>query len=431
MKLKISPYVMILLSFLFTIIIGSILLVLPFSLNEGVNLSYLDSLFISTSGVTITGLTPVIIKDTFSLAGRIILIVLMQVGGLSVTTIAFFIISILGARIGYKSRLLVQQSVSMDSMQGVIKVVKRIVSLTLIIEVIGIIIFFFLFLANGVQVGDAIEFSIFHTVASYNNAGFDIFSSNSLTFLSNDVIFNILTMLLIVLGGLGSIVIHDIIKKRSYKKLTFHSKIVLKMTLILILVGAISFFLLEKEATIIQSLFHSVTLRTAGFYSYDYNTVRQTTVLIMMILMFIGAAPASNGGGIKVTSLYTIYKSSFGYLGNKEAVAYKRSIPERYQRKSVVILFMSFNVLIIATLIISFFEKGTSVTTVFFEVISSLSNTGLTLSLTPKLSSPSKIIIITVMLIGRVGVLTFVNSVFIKSEQRSAITEFVDLEYIV
>ena len=233
MKLKISPYVMILLSFLFTIIIGSILLVLPFSLNEGVNLSYLDSLFISTSGVTITGLTPVIIKDTFSLVGRIILIVLMQVGGLSVTTIAFFIISILGARIGYKSRLLVQQSVSMDSMQGVIKVVKRIVSLTLIIEVIGIIIFFFLFLANGVQVGDAIEFSIFHTVASYNNAGFDIFSSNSLTFLSNDVIFNILTMLLIVLGGLGSIVIHDIIKKRSYKKLTFHSKIVLKMTLIL------------------------------------------------------------------------------------------------------------------------------------------------------------------------------------------------------
>lgn len=431
MKLKISPYVMILLSFLFTIIIGSILLVLPFSLNEGVNLSYLDSLFISTSGVTITGLTPVIIKDTFSLAGRIIIIFLMQIGGLSVTTIAFFIISILGAKIGYKSRLLAQESTSMDSMQGVIKVVKRIVLLTLIIEGIGILIFFFFFLANGIPFGNAIEYSIFHTVASYNNAGFDIFSSNSLMFLSNDILFNIITIILIVLGGLGSIVIYDVIKKRSYKKLTFHSKIVLKMTLILLVVGALSFFLLEKDATIIQSIFHSVTLRTAGFYSYDYNTVRQMTLLTMMIFMFIGAAPASNGGGIKVTTLYTVYKSSFGYLRHKETVAYNRSIPDRYQRKSFVILFMSVNVLLIGTLLISFFENGTSITSIFFEVVSSLSNTGLSLGLTPKLSGSSKIIVITVMLIGRVGVLTFVNSVFIKSEQRSAITEYVDLEYIV
>lgn len=430
MQKKMSPYLIILLSFLSVIVVGSIVLILPVSLKDNIKLSYIDALFISTSSVTITGLTPQVLNETFSTFGKVVLTILIQVGGLSVTTIAFFIISIIGAKIGFGSRMLAKETISMDSMQGVVKVIKKIVLLAVVIESIAIIIFTIYFLVSGLSFSQSLGYSIFHTVASYNNAGFDIFGSNSLMTFRDDIFFNIITMLLILLGGLGSVVIFDIIKNRSYKKLSFHSKIVLKMSLILLLSGTVLFFLLEKDATILQSFFHSVTLRTAGFYSYDYGLVRQTTILIMIILMFIGAAPASNAGGIKVTTLYTLFKSTDSYIRNKDMVAYGRSIPARYERKAFMILFISTIIIVLSTVSVSFFEKGINLTTIFFEIISAFSNTGLTLNLTNKLSSYSKLIVLIVMIVGRVGVLTFVHSI-LKREKKTFITEYVDLEYVI
>lgn len=431
LKRKMSPYVIILFSFILAIFIGSLLLILPISLKEGIKINYLDALFVSTSNVTITGLTPINIKETFNLFGYVVMVFLMQIGGLSVTTITFFVISLVGSKIGYKSRLLVKESINQDSMKGVITIVKRIVSLTLVVELIGIILFIFIFMLNDIPFIESLGYSVFHTVASYNNAGFDIFGSNSLMNYNSNIMFNIVTMLLIVLGGIGSIVIYDLIKKKSYKRLTFHSKIVLKMTGFLLLFGFLSFYILEKDATIIEAMFHSVTLRTAGFYSYDYSLVRQTTLLIMVIFMFIGAAPASNGGGVKVTTIYTIYKTSVGYIKDEEVTSHKRSIPLRYQKKAFLIIFMAFNFVILATLSISFFDRNINLTKILFEVISAFSNTGLSLNLTSSLGSVSKSIIIVIMIIGRVGVLTFINSIISREKKNKHITEFVDLEYII
>lgn len=431
MKNKLSPYTIIILSFLSVILIGSILLILPISLNEGVKVSYVDSLFISTSNVTITGLSPINIKDTYSLFGKIVLVVLMQIGGLSVTTIAYFIITLLGAKIGFGSRKVVLESINMDSMRGVIKVVKNIVKLALVIELIGIILFTILFLNKGETFINSLGYSVFHTVSSYTNAGIDIFGNSSLITHNKDIIFNILTMILIIIGGLGSVVIFDLIEKKSFRKLNFHSKIVLKMTTILLIVGFISFYLLESNSSILEAMFHSVTLRTSGFYTYDYGQVKQTTVLIMLLLMFIGGAPASNAGGIKITTLYTLYKSSTSYIKDTEAVAYKRSIPSRYQHKAFMILFISLNVIVVATVSISYFEPGINLTTIFFEVVSAFSSTGITLNLTSSLSSTSKIILIIIMFIGRVGVITFAHSIIKNKKKKPTMLGYVDLQYII
>lgn len=431
MKNKLTPYKIILLSYLAVIILGSVFLILPFSTKDNVTINYIDALFMSTSSVTITGLSPLVIKDTFSTFGKSIIVILTQIGGLSVTTITYFIITLLGAKIGFGSRKLALENINLNSMSGVVKVIKNVVKVTLIIELIGIILFTIMFYAKGFSLINSFGNSIFHTVASYNNSGMDILGNNSLIVFKSDFIFSLVTIILVLLGSLGSIVIYDILEKRSYRKLSFHSKIVLKMTLILVVFGALTFFLLEKDATILESLFHSASLRTAGFYTYDYNTVRQTTLLIMMFLMFIGGAPASNAGGVKVTTLYTLYKSTLAFIKDKEPIAYKRRIPLKYQYKAFMVVFIAAFIIMISVILISYYETNVNLTNIMFEVISSFSSTGISLGLTKTLSGYSKVILIVVMLIGRVGVLTFVNSLLRKKLNKPSSVEYIDIEYIV
>lgn len=431
MKRKLSPYLLIIISFLSVIIIGMFLLKLPFATTKDNSISWLNALFVSTSAVTITGLSPISIYTTLSTFGKVILIVLVQIGGLSITTIALFIIAILGFKLGFGSRHFIKESMNVSSFKGLISILKRVVLLALIVEVIGAIIFTGIFMYLGNSFSTSLGYGFFHSISSYNNAGFDIFPGDiSVMAYSSNIIFNITTMLLIVLGGLGAIVVFDIIEKRSLKKLTIHSKIVIKMTLILIAFGAITFYLIEDNATILQSFFHSITSRTAGFNSINYSMIKTPTILLTSLLMFIGASPSSTGGGVKVTTAYTAGKGLMSFAKQRDAISYKRKIPFDYQIRAFSVIISSVIIIITSTIFISIIEPNILLSKVTFEIFSAFSNTGLSMGITGELKSISKIIIIIVMFIGRIGIITFISSIFSKRSKTRSQVDYIDSSYI-
>lgn len=431
-KNKISPQLNILFSFMILILIGSVLLALPFAVTGLTDVSYFDHLFTATTSVTITGLTTVNVAKTYTLFGKIIIGLLIQLGGLSITTLAFFIFTIFGAKIGYKQRDLIRENTNLNTRVGIVKTIRKIVRITVIIESIGIILFTAFFNYQGYNLADSFGNALFHTISSFNNAGITIFpDNNSLMMFSNNYFFNILTILLILTGGIGTIVIYDIYEKKSFRKLSFHSKIILKMTLILFLFGAVSFYLLEKDASILNALFHSATTRTAGFYTYDYSVAKNATILITISLMFIGAAPASTAGGIKVTTFYTVLKSITGFIKGKDPIAYKRKIPREYQQKAYFIIIANFIILLTGVIAITIFNNDISLTSILFEAGSALSNTGLSLGITSSLTRMSQGIIIFLMFIGRLGVITFISSFIFKQQVDVRNVDYIDINYLI
>lgn len=430
MKRYISPYLIIIGSFLMLILAGAILLLLPVSLKDNQSISFVDSLFVSTSAVTITGLSTVNLYETFNVFGKIVIAILIQIGGLSVTTFAVFILTIIGSKLSIGSRELAKESINVDSIKGIIKVVKNVVAIAFIFELIGTIVFTTIFMVEGNSFFNSLGLAAFHSIASYNNSGFDIFVyGNSLMHYSSNVVFNLMTVVLIVMGGLGAIVVFDVIEKKRWKKFSFHTRIVLKMTLILLLLGAASFMVLEKNVSIIQAIFHSVTLRTAGFYTHDYSTISNATRIIMIIFMYIGGAPASTAGGIKVTAVYTLYKAGTSYIRKQEPVSYNRKIPVSYQLKALMIFMLSFVIIVIALITLTITEKNVRTSSLLFELISAITNTGLTENLTMILSTLSKIILIVLMFIGRIGIMTLINYFVPKKEVKNI--DYIDINYII
>lgn len=425
---KIRPQQRIVLTFLTLILIGSLLLFLPFARNNGV--TFLDSLFTSTSAVTITGLSTTSIKDGYTIFGKIVIALLIQLGGLSITTISIFFLTIIGAKITFRDRDLVKENINVNTREGIVKTIKRIITITFIIESIAVILLFSFFMIKGYSFGNSLGYALFHTISAYNNAGFTIFDNDSLMLFSNDYFFTILSFLLIVLGGIGSIVIYDLWHNRRWKKLKYHTKIVLKMTLILLVVSSMLFFVFEENATILQSLFHASTIRTAGFYSYNYLNAKNITLFLTIIFMYIGGAPGSNSGGIKVTTVYTLFKTTKSKLTNKTPIAYKKKISNEFDSKSHLIITLSLFVTILSTLIIIGVESDKEFLPILFEVFSAFSNTGLSLNITPVLSVLSKIVIIVVMFIGRVGVISFFVSLT-KINTHFESIDYIDIDYLI
>lgn len=408
---KMSPYMVLILSFLGVILLGSVLLSLPIATYEGIHLSYLDALFLSTSASCVTGLSTVpSINDTFTIFGKVVFVVLMEIGGVSIVTLASFLLVVFGKKMGISSRIFLTNALNQNSQKGIINLLKQIVKISFIIQVVFIIINFFILHKYYPNLWENLGVAIFHTASSFNNAGFDIFGDSSMVAFHTDFWLNMSTMAMIVVGGLGFIVLLDIVSLPWRKSLSFHSKIVLLVTSILILVPAV-IFRLTMNVSWLESFFTSITARTAGFSTVSFSEVMRETPSypLMLVLMFIGASPGSTGGGIKTTTFFTILVTIVYAIFGKKPKAFKRSISEESILKSLTLIMLSVTYIIVLIMGLKAFEPSMSYNDLVFEAFSAFGTVGVSMGITPFLSMGSKILICITMFVGRLGPLTFVS----------------------
>ena len=412
-KRRLSPFAIVALSFLSIIVIGTLLLKLPFSTKDGLApLSWVDSLFTSASAVCVTGLSAIPnIGETFSVFGKIVLALLIQIGGLGIVTLAIYVLVVLGIKIGITERYVLKEALNQHHLGGMIKLVRSIVFTSLIIEGFGMIINFIVFIQDF-SFFEALGYAAFHTISSFNNAGFDILGSSSLQNYSGNILLNINTMVMIVVGGIGFIVIRDILEKKSWRTLSLYSKIVLKTTLLLIVLGTLVIKLFEyNNVTWLEALFTSVTTRTAGFSTVNISMFSYSTLVVIIILMFIGASPNSTGGGIKTTTVYIMFRSITSFLLGKPFITHKRKVEDQNKNKAFVLVTLAFSVTIFMFLVISLIEANNTnynmtFIEVLFETFSAFGTVGLSLGITPYLLPSSKVLLSILMFIGRLGPIT-------------------------
>ena len=398
-----SPARLIALGFISLILIGSILLRLPFCVKEGVHLSYIDSLYTSTSAVCVTGLIAVDAGDTFTPLGQMILGLLMQTGGLGVTTVGAGLMLLMRKKVDLKERTLVKEALNVDSGKGLITLVKRIFIVTIVFETAGALLSLLVFIQDY-PFPKALGISIFHSVAAFNNAGFDILGNfQSLVNYSDSIMLNIVTCFLIFFGGIGFLVIWELLEKKCrWKKLSMHAKIVLSVSGVLIVVGTVLIKATENVSWM-GAVFNSISARTAGFSTYSLAGFSKSGLLVIMILMFIGSSPGSTGGGIKTTTFFVLLQGIRSSATNTSEKAFHYSIPKDAYKKASVIALIAASVIIVGTYLMGIFEPDADFFDVFFEVTSAYGTVGLSTGITPGLSVPSKLLSIIIMYIGRLG----------------------------
>jgi len=399
------------------IILGTILLLLPFSTVESGSMGIIDAFFTATSAVCVTGLVVVDTGTYFTLFGQLVILLLIQIGGLGFMTIASIIAVVLGKRITLKERLLLQESLNQLSMQGIVKFTIKVILFSLIFEMVGATILALRF-SKFFPWPRAIYYGFFHAISAFNNAGFDLMGNfSSLTGFREDYIVNFTVMGLIILGGLGFFVLVDIFNKKKIRTLTLHSKLVLATSFLLILFGFLVSFIFEFSGgfsdlslpgKFLAALFQSVTTRTAGFNTIEIPKLRMATQFFLIILMFIGASPGSTGGGIKTTTFASLILAVKGILKSEEEdVIFERTLNKEIIKKSIAVTFVSLWIVIISTVSLALTEHVTFLT-LLFEATSAFGTVGLSLGITPHLSLAGKMTIIFTMFAGRVGPLTLV-----------------------
>lgn len=381
---------------------------LPFSHREGVDVAFIDALFTSTSAVCVTGLNVVDTYDTYNVFGQIVVAVLIQVGGLGVTSVGVGFMLLARRKVDFKDRILVKEALNLNSMKGVVKLVRSILLMTLCFESVGAILSFIVF-AQDLPFPRAFGASLFHAVSSFNNAGFDVLGDfKGLVDYQNNVLLNLTTCGLIIFGGLGFVVIKEIIYKHSFKKYSLHSKVVISMTIFLLVVGTLLLKLTE-DISWLGAFFFSTSARTAGFSTYAVGSFTNAGLFILIILMFVGASPGSTGGGIKTTTAFTLFRTAFGMSTNKPCGAYKRKLPAEIVMKAFLLAFLAMILVCFSTLLLCIFEPEYTFMQLLFEVVSGFGTVGLSTGITPDLEPISEFIIIVTMYIGRVGPLTIAS----------------------
>jgi len=419
---KMTPGRFIVLGFASVITLGAILLLLPISANEGVKVSIIDAFFTSTSAVCVTGLIAIDTADTFNIFGRTVVALLIQIGGLGVTSVGVGFIILAGKKVGFKERVLVKEAMSLNSMKGIVKLVKSILLLTLCFEVIGAILSFLVF-SRDYSPLSALGISVFHSIAAFNNSGFDILGGlQNLIPYRDNVLLNLVTCGLIIFGGLGFFVIKEIIHVHSFKKFSLHTKVVITMTATLLVVGTILLKATEN-ITWLAAFFHSTSARTAGFSTYPLGGFTNAGLFVLIILMFIGASPGSTGGGIKTTTFFTLIKSAYSVATNKHCMAYKRKIPNDVVFKAFIVTFLALMVVCLNTLFLCVLEPEYTFIQLLFEVTSAFGTVGLSTGITPDLSVLSKVIVIITMFIGRLGPLTMVTIWYFRPQSNVSYSE--------
>lgn len=419
-------------SFVAVILVGTLLLMLPFAHANGQWLSFVDALFTATSAACVTGLSVLDTGQDLSLFGQIVLIILIQIGGVGLMTITTLFSIGLGKRINIGQRLLIQESLNQGTPEGVIRMALDILKYTFIIEFIfGTMLACYFYDILGV-VDKALYWGYWHAISAFSNAGFDLMGNNdSLTAFRGNVVVNLIFMALIILGGLGFTVIGDVHNKRSWRYLTLHTKIVLVVNTALLFGGALLFWLLEmyNPATLgslslgeqwLASFFQSVAARTAGFNTVDIALLNGATLTLMMVLMFIGASSTSTGGGIKTTTFAVLLMSTLALLrGKKDVMIFNRRIDASTISKSNSIFVLAQLWLVLAFfLLLAFDTNEHSYELILFELISAFSTTGLGVGITVEWNTLCKLILIATMYIGRIGILTFSMSFFNKKVDR-------------
>nr|WP_294570509.1 TrkH family potassium uptake protein [uncultured Romboutsia sp.] len=419
---KMEPTQIMVIGFAIVILIGAILLSMPISTQNGESIGFLDALFTSTSAVCVTGLIAVDTSTYWSFFGQLIIITLIQIGGLGFMTVTTLFSLIIKKRINLKERLLIQESLNQIDLSGLVKLTRYILLTTFFIEGTGALLLSTVFIPQfGILNG--IWYSIFHAISAFCNAGFDLMGVvsgpfSSLTYYVNNFTITITISLLIILGGIGFPVILDVIRNKKLSKLTIHSKVVLFSTIVLIAFGMLFILLLEYNnpntlgklgfgGKILASLFQSITIRTAGFNTIDLAAMRESSIFVMIILMFIGASPASTGGGIKTTTIATLILTVKSFILEKQDIEVcKRRISETTVKKSLGIFLIGITIVVMGTLIISITDPDFSLLEVEFEVVSAIATVGLSIGGSPNLSVLGKIFIMLFMFMGRVGSLT-------------------------
>ena len=422
-KKQLTPARIIALGFAAVILLGSALLIMPFSVRPGVELAYIDSLYTSTSAVCVTGLIAVDAGDTFTPIGQFILGGLIQVGGLGVTAVGAGIILLMGRRVNLRGRNLVKEAMNLDSGRGIVQFVRSIFATTLLFEGLGALLSYPSFATTRGPV-KAIGLSIFHSVAAFNNSGFDILGGGTnLIPYQDDVLLNLVTCGLIIFGGIGFLVIREMWNTRlHWKKFSMHTKVVLSTTAVLLIVGTLLLKATE-DITWLGAFFHSVSARTAGFSTYALKDFSTSGLLVLIMLMFIGASPGSTGGGIKTTTFFSLIQGIKSAATNRSEKAFRYALPRDAFRKAAVITLLALGVVVTGTYLMTVFEPHLDLRDIVFEIVSAFGTVGLSTGITPDLTVASKLLSILIMYIGRLGPLTIASLWYFTYGER---TQFAD-----
>lgn len=428
-KKRISPTKIIAIGFLSVIAVGTFLLMLPVSQTGRTQIGFTDALFTAVSAVCVTGLNTLDPGLDFSAFGHIVIALLIQIGGLGITSLGAGLIALLGGKLNQRENNLVREALNYPTFKDVLPLIRAVLAVTFLIELLGAVMSFFTFVREY-PVGKAVWLSVFHSIASFNNAGFDIFGGGvSLTGYADNVWMNFTTSFLVIAGGFGFFATRDIfayfrsamrlhrLKKagevstrKRYEeqpKLTLHTKVVLMMTAILYFGGGLLLKLTEGNSiTWMGALFSSMTARTAGFTTFPFTEFSMAGVIVMCLLMFIGANPGSTGGGMKTTTMFVLIKSLISTATGKEAVAFGKKLKDDALHKAFVIISLGLCWVIFASFLLTVLEPQLTLSEVLFETVSAVATVGLSMDVTPTLGTLSKLIVIVTMYIGRLGPLT-------------------------
>lgn len=419
-QLKLQPAQVLVLGFAILIMLGATLLNLPIASLNGKSIGFIDALFTSASAVCVTGLSVVNTAAHWTLFGKIVILVLIQIGGLGFMTMATLVALLLGKKITLKERLIMQEELNQFTMQGLVKLTKYVLLSTFLIEFIGAIFLSFTFVPYYGDTVKGIWFSVFHSISAFCNAGFDL-TGNSMMEFVGDPIVNIVMGVLVIIGGLGYSVYINItnrvLHKRDRKQFSLHAKMVLVITGALLLLGFVTIFIFEYNNPntlgnlsfvdkVFAASFQSMAPRTAGFNSVDMASITNASTFIIIVLMFIGGSPGSTAGGIKTTTVGALIYAMISVIqGKTDVEAFKKRLPNVIVYRSLTVVGIAMGIVSIVTIVLSITENASFID-IFFESVSAFATVGLTRGITPNLTIVGRLIITLTMFIGRLGPLT-------------------------
>ncbi|RTE08806.1 TrkH family potassium uptake protein [Paenibacillus whitsoniae] len=418
---QLTPPQILVIGFGLIILIGSCLLSLPLASAAGESIGFLDAFFTSVSATCVTGLVVVDTGSAFTVFGQVVIAVLIQIGGLGFMTMATIFAFAIRKKITLRERLLLQEAFNQGSMEGIVRLIRKVILYSLTIEAIGAL-FFTVRWSFDLGFPKALYFGIWHAVSMFNNAGFDLFGTVDAPFVSftgyvNDVVVNVVAVALITLGGIGFIVISDLIDYRDKRKLSLHTKVVLSMSAVLLVVGTLVIFIFEFTNThtlgsmnfggkVLSAFFQSAATRTAGPNTVDIGSLRQATQFVMIVLMFIGASPGSTAGGIKTTTFAILLSAVVTMIrGKEDIVIFRYRLAQDRILKAITLSMLALFLVIAVTMILTATEDAQFLK-ILFEVTSAFGTVGLSTGITPDLSIVGKVMICLTMFAGRLGMIT-------------------------
>lgn len=431
-KIQNSPHLMLIFGFLAVILIGTLILATPYVTNNGETTPFFTALFTATSATCVNGLMLVDVGTYFNKFGHVIIMLLIQIGGIGIMAFAIIFLQLFRGKLSIKNRLNVQAVYNSSGLGNTIETIKVIFFISLLAEMIGTVALSFVFIPEY-GLNDGLFFSLFHSISAFNNAGFDILGNfTSLTGYVDNYILNITIILLVLTGSIGFLTLLDIYKKKSLKKLSLNTKIVLLSTSVLLIFGTLCFLIFEYNnpetignlnfiQKVIASLFLAVTPKSAGFNNINVPSLTIASSVIFILFMYIGASPTSTGGGLKTTTVIMPILSLISVFKGKEDIEiFERRIPNNLVKKATALICLTFLISLFSIVILSITEEATLLQ-IIFEVSAAINTVGLSFGITPQLSSIGKVMVLILMFIGRIGPLSIIMALSLKQNKTSNI----------